>query len=176
MSWLQLPESRQFRKAAAQLNCPIHRLRRLASRHEWKSRAAAFDNHRANLTSSALDQLLSDEIADWKKRAERFREQEWALHEEMIQAARAAARELREHPGRIKVSDLTKLFDLASILGRRACGMPLDPADSPPPETPTIEPEWEAALRKIYGKASETRAQQSANQPPPSSQTAGITS
>lgn len=48
------------------------------------------------------------------------------------------------------LSDIVQLMELASVLGRRACGMPLDPADAPPAPSP-LEPEWEAALRKIYG-------------------------
>jgi hypothetical protein len=69
----------------------------------------------------------------------------------MFQAASAAVRELRKHPGRASFSDIVKLYDLASVLGRRACGMPLDPAFIPKTEPPSRHLDAEAALRKIYG-------------------------
>lgn len=153
-AWLQLPPPRAFRNAAAALKCSVQSLRRLAARCNWRSRAEAFDDHRAAATSKALDQLLYDEIVDLKQRAERFRDQEWLLHEEMLEVARAVARELKTHPRRISITELTRLLDLASNLGRRATGLPLDRVN----ETPPLRPNWdaEAALRKIYGDSGST--------------------
>ena len=147
----------------------MYRLRKLAARHNWKTRAAAFDNHRANAASLALDQLLRDETLSWKERAERFRLHEWLLHEQMLQAATAAARELQNHPSRASLNDIVKLYELASVLGRRACGLPLDPASAPEPEPPSWHPDAEAALRKIYGEddAAKPLANASATSPPP---------
>jgi hypothetical protein len=151
-AWLQLSAPRRFAKAATALGCSVYRLRRLSARHNWKTRAAAFDNHRANAASLALDQLLRDEVLDWKERAERFRLQEWLLHEEMLQAASEAVRELRKHPGRASLNDIVKVIDLAFILGRTACGMPLEPAKPAEFEPPFSQPDIEAALNKIYGQ------------------------
>jgi hypothetical protein len=127
-------------------------LRQLSARHQWKTRAAAFDRHRAYSASRALDQLLSDEASNWKERVERFRLQEWLLHEEMLQAATAAARQLRNRPGRAGFNDMLKLYELAFALGRRACGLPLEPAPAAEPAPTPLYPGTEAALEKIYGK------------------------
>ena len=43
------------------------------------------------------------------------------------------------------------MINLASVLGRRACGMPLDAGAGAEFEPPTSNPDFEAALRKIYG-------------------------
>jgi len=152
VTWLQLSTPRSFQKAADTLQCSAHRLRRIATRHGWHSRANAFDNHRAMATSKALDQLLEDEISDLKQRAERFRLQEWLLHEEMVQAAFIIAQDLKKHPRRTTIRELARLFELASTLGRRAAGLPLD---STTPEPPPLRPNWdaEAALEKIYGNS-----------------------
>ena len=148
--WLELPAPRRFSRTAPSLGCSVCRLRRLAARHHWRSRADAFDNHRADAISRALDQLLQQETLDWKKRAEQFRLQEWALHEEMLQAARAAACEVRKHPNRVSLHGLVKLYELASTLGRRAVGLPLDYV--PPKTGPRApDPDVEEALQKIYG-------------------------
>lgn len=149
-AWLQLPAPCQFRKAAATLDCSLHRLRQLSSRHNWKTRAAAFDEQRANAASRALDELLSKETSDYKERARLFREQEWLLHEQMCVVALDAVREFKKHPERVKMSQLVKLIDLASVLGRRAAGMPLDPKSAEPDPTPDNS-DFEAALRKVYG-------------------------
>jgi len=148
--WLELPAPRRFARTAATLGCSVYRLRRLAARHDWRSRAAAFDNHRADASSRALEQLLQQETMDWKERAEQFRLQEWALHEEILQAASAAAREVRQHPNRVSLHGLVKLLGLASTLGRRATGMPLDNVP-PKPEPPAPHLNFEEALRKVYG-------------------------
>jgi hypothetical protein len=139
-----------MRKAAIALGCSVQRLRRLSRQHNWPARCDAFDNHRASAMSRALDQILNDEISDLKQRAERFRLQEWLLHEEMLEAARAVVRDLKSHPRRVTIKDLTRLFDLASTLGRRAAGLPLDSASH---EALPPRPNWdaEAALKKIYG-------------------------
>ena len=151
-AWLQLPPPRRSRKAATASGCSLYRLRKLSARHNWKTRAAAFDNHRANAASLALDQLLREETLSWKERAERFRLQEWLLHEEMLQAATLAAREIQKRPGRASLNDVVKLYDLASVLGRRACGLPLDPTAAAEPEPPSPYLDFEAALRKVYGQ------------------------
>jgi hypothetical protein len=150
-AWLQLPAPRRLRKAASALGCSLHRLRRLSTRHNWKTRAAAFDQYRASTSSRALDQFLRDETRDWKERVERFRIEEWLLHEEMIQAAFEALHQLRKRPGLPSLGDLLKIIELASRLGRLACGMPLDPAAEAKPDPPSGYPDAEAALLKIYG-------------------------
>jgi hypothetical protein len=154
-AWLQLPAPRSYRGAAVALGWSVHRLRRIAAGNHWKSRTAAFDNHRANAASQALDQMVGKEISDCEARARQFRIQEWLLHEQMREAALAITAELKRRPGRVRLRDITKLFELASVLGRRACGLPLD-SDSPEPAPLPPRPDVEAALNKIYGDDSDS--------------------
>ena len=165
-AWLQIPAPRHFRKAAAALGCSLHRLRQLCTRYHWKTRAAAFENHRATAASLALDQLLRDETSDWKERVERFRLQEWLFHEEMLQAASETVRQLRKHTSRASLNDLVKIIDLAFVLGHRACGMPLDLAASAESDPPSCYPDYEAALNKIYGPSNSCKPAASPEQVP----------
>ncbi len=153
-AWLQLPPPRRFRKVAQTLGCPLYRLRRLSARRNWKTRAAAFDQHRAHAASAALDQLLQDHTSNWKERVECFRLQEWLLHEQMIEAARVAIRQFQKHPGRASFRDILALYDLGFTLARRACGMPLDYTKAPATksEPPPGYLDAKAALEKIYGQ------------------------
>jgi|GEM_PF-4466236 len=68
----------------------------------------------------------------------------------MLPAAFEAARSFRRHPRRVRLDTLVRLLDLCSVQGRRASGLPLDPADAPP-DTTLRDLEIEASLRKVYG-------------------------
>ena len=120
-------------------------------RHRWKTRAAAFDHNLASAASLAFEQLARSQTADLKERIQLFRVQEWQLCQEMLHAAAGSIRQLRKHPGRVHPNDLVKLLNLTSILGRRACGLPLDSIGEAEPEPPTCSPSFEEALRKVFG-------------------------
>ena len=156
-AWLRLPAPRAFRQAAASLDCSVHRLRRLAARHRWKLRVEDIDQQRAEAISAALDQILHDEASGWPERARRFREQEWLLHEEMMEGALQAARDFTKHPRSARLGEIARICDLGSLLGRRSIGMPLDPASAAPAQT-SFSPDQAAALHKIYGKDSNISA------------------
>jgi hypothetical protein len=74
------------------------------------------------------DAIPHDSTSDWAGCAQRFHIREWLQHEEMLQAASECVRLIRKHPSGVRRNDLVKILDLASVLGRRACGMPIDPA------------------------------------------------
>jgi hypothetical protein len=93
----------------------------------------------------------SAESSNWKERVQRFRIQEWLLHEEMLQVATETVRQFQKHPRRASLNDLVNIFNLPSVLGRRACGIPLVAAAAAEFEPPASNPDFEAALRKIYG-------------------------
>jgi hypothetical protein len=150
-AWLQLSAARRFTKTAAALGSSVHRLRRLSALYRWKNRAAAFDEHRASACSVVLDEVILKEAQDFRSRAECFRVQEWLLHEKILQAASDVLHELQKHPNRANLQDLVKLIDLAFVLGRRACGAPLDRAEQATLEPPSGYPDSKARLIKIYG-------------------------
>lgn len=102
--------------------------------------------------SEAQTHLLEEEAADWRKRAQRFRDEEWKLHEQMLQAALELIRQFRKSPyRRASLSQIVRLFDLASTLARKACGLPLDGSAPERQPSPPSGLEFEKALQKIYG-------------------------
>src|SRR5687767_1757371 len=56
----------------------------------------------------------------WRDRSHELREAEWKAHKDCLQAAQHILEHVRGRKG--TVSDLTKLLDLASKLGRLATG------------------------------------------------------
>jgi len=86
-----------------------------------------------------------------QERAELFRQQEWALHEAMMQNARGMMQAFKVSRRRLPgLGEIARTLDLASRLGRRACGM----AENEPlvrPEERNYRLKFEAALKKVYG-------------------------
>ncbi len=130
LTWLRLRPPRHLRPAAVTLKCPVSRLRKLSAARNWRARARAYDECLANAASQNLDRDLSKETADLRKRAELFRQQEWLLHEEMLAAAWEAIGKIRASKRTPNLSEIVRLLQLASDLGRRACGMPLQSSSS----------------------------------------------
>ena len=66
---------------------------------------------------------------------------------------------------RASLFDIVRLLDLASMLGRRATGLPLNPAAAKPvpPSYPSPYPDFEICLRKIYGDGSDPLASPNAD-------------
>jgi hypothetical protein len=152
LDWLQLPPPRKLPSAAKALDCSLHRLRRLSAKYKWRIRAADFDDARARSTRTALEQMLQDQTFDWRQRTEAFRQKEWRLYEQMLDAAMAAAEECARHPNRISMYSALRMIELSFEMGRRAAGMPVDGKEPPKPlGPPPGYLDFEAALHKIYG-------------------------
>ena len=135
-------------------------MRRLSVRHRWQTRAAAFDHNLASAASLALEQLARSETSDLKERIQIFRVQEWQLYQEMMHAAAGSIRQLQKHPGRVHPHDLVKLLNLTSVLGRRACGLPLDSIEEAESAPPTCNPSFEEALEKVFGRKEASKPSQ----------------
>lgn len=95
--------------------------------------------------------------AEWIARRQDVRAAEWALHHEVLAAARTALVNFQENAHKTTVQDITRLIELASRLGRLACGMESGQLD---PATPTVRIEIADALKRVYGQPIEILAEQ----------------
>jgi len=100
--------------------------------------------------------------AEWIARRQEVRAAEWALHHEVIAAARDALLNFKENAHKTTVQDIARLVELGSRLGRLACGMDAGQLD---PATPTMHIEIAASLKRVYGQPIDVLARQIA-QPP----------
>ena len=90
---------------------------------------------------------------DWPGRSEQLRQQEWAMAQKLLAAAGALLDRLRfQSVAEASYSDVTRLLDLASRLGRLATGLQTDSTEVTGPGGGPISIEVEVALRKIYGQ------------------------
>jgi len=97
------------------------------------------------------------DAADWIARRQQVRATEWALHHEVLAAARSALQNFQDNSHKTTVADIARLIELASRLGRLAAGMDTEP---PPAAVPTIRVEVSAALKRIYSQPVEVLAEQ----------------
>lgn len=154
LAWLALEKRRPLSAAAVALGETIGKLRRLSARHEWRMRAQAYESFRADAAEEALRRAHQDEEINWQERARRFRDAEWRLREDMMQAGQAALAQFGRTRGRASVPSIVRLIDLASRLGRRAAGLPENGAAPASAADAPLMPDFEAALRKVYGDPS----------------------
>ena len=89
----------------------------------------------------------------WPRRGDALREQEWEMAQKLLAAARRLLSRLQLQPGLApSVTDLARLLDLASKLGRLATGLETGKTAVTGPAGGPISVEVEVALRKIYGE------------------------
>jgi len=94
---------------------------------------------------------------DWIARRREVRVTEWQLHQELLAAARSALQNFQENSHKTTVPDITRLIELASRLGRAACGMEPGQLDG---TAPTVRIELSAALKRIHSQPIEVLAEQ----------------
>jgi len=128
-------------------------IQRWSSRWQWTERVQAHGAHLAVVEREATEALARGKSAEWLTRQQTLRETEWEMHEKCIAAAK---RGLEAYMEREKVyanlSDIARMLEIASKLGRLATGMPTDKTEITGEDGGPIRVEITAALDKIYGK------------------------
>lgn len=93
-----------------------------------------------SLAEPKVRQRLRDEL----------RAEEWAMHRELMAAARTILKSFYDNPHKTTVADLARLVELASKLGRLATQPDCD-LEAPEPGA-AVMIEFHAALRKVYAR------------------------
>lgn len=89
--------------------------------------------------------------AQWLKRQEEHRDDEWALRGELVEAGRRQLLKFRDGTKGATLGDVARALELASKLGRLATGMATDRTEVTGEDGGPIKVELEVALKKIYG-------------------------
>jgi hypothetical protein len=98
--------------------------------------------------------VLATSPADWRDRSHELREAEWKAHKECLQAAQHALDHIRGR--KCTVTDLAKLLELASKLGRLAAGLPSDHTAHLIQDDRAVRVEISAAIKKVYSEPIES--------------------
>ena len=128
-------------------------IERWSSRWRWTERVTAHASHLATVEREATEALARGKSAQWLKRQEEHRDEEWALRGELIAAGRKVLKRFTEDGRGATLGDVARALDLASRLGRLASGMATDKTEITGEDGGPIRVELSAALNKIYGQA-----------------------
>ena len=128
-------------------------MERWSRRFDWPARVAAHAAHLAAVEREATEAVARGKSAEWLKRQEDQRDEEWKSRGELLQMAREAIKRWKNKPERCgSLEGIARLLELASKLGRLASGMPTDRTELTGEDGGPIRVELTAALNKIYGE------------------------
>jgi len=103
-------------------------LHRWSAAHDWQERGRAFDAHLNELATKAEEKAIEAGAGRWLECVQQLRKQEWDVAQRLITKAQSILDQLEDQPGTI--GEAARLMDLASKLGRLACGVATEPEQS----------------------------------------------
>ena len=143
---------RSLSKLAQAEHIPLSTLRSWSARFNWRDRVEDYDLQLIEEEQAAQQVAFTARIADWTARQDALRELEFEMSQRLIKRAR----EILENPRTVfRAADALAAFELASEIGRRACGLSLDPQPLPPPN---LYPNLEYMLERAYGSGTQTQS------------------
>ncbi len=151
--YLSMGPERSLELVGRKLGKSKGQMEKWSRRFEWTSRVQAHGAHLAIVEREAIEATARSKAAEWEGREQKLRETEWAMHERAIAAAQ---RGLDAYMAREKVyanlSDIARMLEVASKLGRLATGLGTNGERMNGDELPTVRVEVTVALEKIYGE------------------------
>jgi len=126
---------------------------RWSAKWDWTARVQAYGTHMGAVEREAAEALMRAKGVDWVQRQEEHRAEEWKARGQVLVLARIAIERWMANEARCgSLEGIARLLDLASKLGRLASGMPTDRTEVTGEGGGPIMIEFEAALKKVYGK------------------------
>lgn len=160
IAYLEQGPQRSVDQAALKVGKSPGTLRKWSERHGWVRRAGEYDELCARQEREIQSVLTRERAADWVKRQEKLKEDEWAAAEEAIALARELMGQLRERGVKVTLGDIAKLLDVASKLGRLATGLETDRRELTGEGGGPIKVEVDvgAMIKRVYGPPEDARA------------------
>jgi hypothetical protein len=154
--YLRLQGCRSHRTVATQTGRSLGAIRRLSAQFNWRARVAAFEARLADASQDALDLLVQSTSTRTTADFERLRSAEFQLAQRVLhESGRWLKLASDPHRREVSISQVCRLYELASKLGRLAVGMPTgdEPRRRRKENTPGYwtGPSAEEALQKLYG-------------------------
>ena len=151
-TYLDMGADRSLVKVAQQIGKKVGPLQKWCSKYDWTARCAAHTAHFAMVERKAQEKQIVLASAEWKKRETRLKETEWAMHERAIAAAQRGLNAFMEKEKvYANLSDIARMLEIASKLGRLATGIGTEP-NRTAGNGPVVRVEVNVALEKIYGQ------------------------
>ena len=150
--YLSMGSERSLAQVGKKLGKSEGLIERWSKRYDWGGRVQAHGAHFAMIEREATEAVARGKAAEWLTRQEKIREREWSMHEKCLAAAeRALASFMEREKVYANLSDIARILEVASKLGRLAAGMATDRTEVTGEDGGPIRVELSAALSKIYG-------------------------
>lgn len=159
--YLSLGPQRSTAAVARKLAKSDQLMRRWSAKFDWGTRVQAHAAYMAVAEREAATALATAKGMDWVKRQVEQKEKEWDARCKLVKLAETAIERWLADPDRCgSLEGIARILDLASRLGRLACGMATDKTEITGEDGGPIMVEFEAAVRKIYGEVRDVEATQ----------------
>jgi hypothetical protein len=150
--YLSMGSERSLAQVGQQLGKSVGLIERWSKRFDWGGRVQAHGAHFAAVEREATEAVARGKANEWLKRQQELREREWMMHEKCIAAAERGLKAFMEREKvYANLSDIARMLEVASKLGRLAAGMATDKTEITGEDGGPIRIELVAALNKIYG-------------------------
>ena len=156
--YLNLGPERSLATVAKELGKSGTLLGRWSAKYDWAARVQAHAAHLAMVERQATDAAIRQKSAEWMTRQVEHREEEWRVRSELIEAGREALRRWNASEKRCgSLEGITRMFELASKLGRLSSGLPTDHTVTTAHVELSLDMEWVEAMKKVYGEPEELK-------------------
>lgn len=150
--YLSLGPQRSLAEVGRKLSKSKVVIERWSSKFDWLARVQAHANHLARVEREVTEAMARSKGAEWFKRQEEHREEEWKVRGELVDIAREAIARWKANERRCgSLEGIARLLELASKLGRLASGMATDKTEVTGEVDVNFRMEVEAAIKKVYG-------------------------
>jgi len=150
--YLSMGSERSLAQVGKKLGKSEGLIERWSKRFDWGGRVQAHGAHFAMIEREATEAVARGKATEWLKRQQELREREWMMHEKCIAAAERGLKAFMEREKvYANLSDIARMLEVASKLGRLAAGMATDKTEITGEDGGPIRIELVAALNKIYG-------------------------
>jgi hypothetical protein len=150
--YLSLGDQRSTAAVAKQLEKSEQLIRRWCTKYAWVQRVDAYAKYLAKVEAEAQTALVREKAAEWGKRQQTLREEEWQLRGELIAAGRKVLKRFIEENKGATLGDVARALELASKLGRLSSGLATDKTEVTGQDGGPIRVEFEAMLKKVYSE------------------------
>lgn len=157
--YLGMGAERSIPAVAGKLSKSVGLVQRWSSKFDWPARVQAHSEHLAVTEREATEVIARSKGVEWAKRQQEQREEEWRVRCEVLEMAREAIARWKANDKRCgSLEGIARLLELASKLGRLASGMATDKTEVTGEVDVTVNLEFEAALKKVYGPVVDVEA------------------
>ena len=134
-------------------------LRRWFQKNHWLERYQALASAQGEAVLQSARRKAERALAEWAERKEQLRATEWRLHLALVEAGERGLEMLGKGDGKqvMEASDVARLLDLGSKLGRLATGLATDSKEVTGGVLGALHVDIEVALKKVYGHEKSAR-------------------